>query len=152
MTRDEWIKQARILLTDNDAAAELLAAEIDPEVLEAEFVEKKERPEMGDQIAKITPVIIKVPAPAAPQRRGGARGGFMARFGKAVDAGLSAAEKAEDKPLSGFERLDVKTGELAEKAIDKGMDAISSIPEKMPTLRDRGSAWRGRRLGRGKPT
>lgn len=157
MNRQEWIDQARALLQGNEAAADLLAAEIEPDTVEAEFVSKEDpqaeakAASKAETIAKIAPVTITAPVEKPQQRQGGRRPGFLARFAKVVDTTLDASDKA-DRPLSGFERLDVKTGEIAEKAIDKGMDALASIPKKMPTLRDRGAAFRGRHLGRRKPT
>jgi len=152
MTRDQWIQQARELLKDNPEAKALLAVSFDaakvpavikPQVVDAEVVEGEVVEKPGQKLARVEPVTIKV-----PQRRSGVRAGFARRFGNAVKEALDIAGDEEEAELSGFERLDVRTGQAAEKLLDKTMDAARSLPDKMPTLRDHGAAFRGRRLGR----
>ena len=140
MTRDEWIERARELLAGNEDAAELLGATIQSEVVVAELVTEPAA------VARVEPTTLRVEA--RPRSKPAARrAGRLERFARAVGNHITRDE--DDRPLRGFERFDVRSGELAEKAIDKGMDSLASIPEKMPKLGKRGNAWAGRKLGRG---
>ncbi len=153
MTRDQWIQQARDLLQDNPKAEALLAVSFDapkipavivPEVVEAEVVEGEVIESPGQKVARVKPVTVKVPQ----RRQSGARSGFARRFGAVLKEVVESSEDAGEAELSGFDRLDVRTGQAAERLLDKAMDSARSLPEKMPTLGDRGAAFRGRRLGR----
>jgi len=144
MTRDEWIERARELLAGNEDAAELLGATIQSEVVVAELV--TEPVTEAAAVARIEPTTLRIEA--RPRSKPAVRrAGRLERFARAVGNRITRDE--DDRPLRGFERFDVRSGELAEKAIDKGMDSLASIPEKMPKLGKRGNAWAGRKLGRG---
>jgi len=158
MTKDAWIARARELLAGNDDAAQLLAVDFELEdqpatlqVIEGEVIEDGQSETPGKAVARIEPVVLRDPGPHKPGPPP-ARRGFATRFGGMVKQAAEAlAESDEEAPLSGFDRLDVRMGETAERAVDKGLDALKDIPKHAPSLRDRGAAFRGRKLGRQKP-
>ena len=149
MTRDEWIAKARELLADQDDAQELLADSPDaPTVVVGELVEDDEPAETVG--AKPSPAVVSVElAPRAREARPGRPPGVLARMGRFAARKLTEPDEAE-APLYGTERLEVGVHNLTEKAVDRGLDALQGAKAKLPQLRDRGAAFRGRRLGRAK--
>ena len=166
MTKDQWIERARKLLADNEDAKELLETEPEAEVVEVEVAPPPPLPSVAaiarvdsveveaegedGQSQPITTIKVDDDRQVPARRPAPARRGFLARFGNVANKVLEVADKAGDEPLTGFDRLDVKMGETAEKLVDTGLDKLKDIPKHAPTLRDRGSAWRNRKLGRQK--
>ena len=144
MTRDEWISQARELLAGRPEAEELLA--VAPEaatVIEAEIVDDDDERSVGAN-REASPTAKLARRPYAP--RASRRMGALARAGRFAARKLTEPD-AEDR-LYGTERLEVGVHKITERVVDEGLDALEGVKERLPSLRDRGSAFAGRKLGR----
>jgi hypothetical protein len=144
MTRDEWIAQARELLAGIPAASELLSSA--PEaatVIEGELVEDDEPTR---RVGANRPAPIAVGLARRGTRARPARHGVLARAGRFAARKLT--EPDVEAPLYGTERLEVGVHKITERAVEEGLNALSGVKERLPSLSNRGAAFAGRKLGR----
>ena len=152
MNRSEWISKARELLADNPEAAELLAVELDaPTVIVGEVIDDDELEAEGLGAKATAPPSSPRPSPSSTKlaRQGTRAHRNTGALARAARFGVRKLTEPDEPRLYGTERLEVGVHNLTEKAVDKGLDALEGVKEKLPSLRSRGAAFAGRRLGRG---
>lgn len=113
---------------------------IEAEVVEGEIIEE------GDEDAPKL-VVLTDPTPSDVARRPKKPQSALRRFGRFA---ARQATQADEDRLYGTERLEVGVHRATERLVDKALDGIEKVPDMMPTLRDRGAAYRGRKMGRSK--
>ncbi len=130
MTRDEWIKKARVLLADNPGARALLAATPEASlVIEAEIVEDDERENREE--------VVKISIPDEPADRLVAGAHRASRF-------LRFVKDEGESPLRGTARLNQKIGQAYERGVDTALDKMENVSKLVKPL-DRAGVFGRRR-------
>jgi hypothetical protein len=134
MTRDEWIRKARVLLAGNPRAAELLAATPEASVVvEAEIIEEDDQ---GEPEERREPVVTLHIAPEQEDQ--------LEKVARRASRFMRFMDDGDDQPLRGTARLNQKIGKAYEDGVDKVLDKMEDVSKIAPPL-DRAGAFGRRR-------